>query len=352
MSSIIPRIELQPGYSISRIILGGWQFAGGHGPVDKNLALQDMAAFARAGITTFDCADIYTGVEELIGKFIRKNKSAFNSGSLPPIQIHTKYVPDLENLPSLTKTNTEAIIDRSLKRLGIERLDLVQFHWWDYSVSGYIEAASHLLELMWTGKIRYIGATNFDAFYLKKMLEAGIPIVSNQIQYSVLDHRPEGKMVKLAQDYSFSLLCYGTIAGGFLSDRWLHTIEPLQSLENRSLIKYRLIIEEFGGFDLFQNLLATLRKIADKYNVDIAEVAARYIIQKPAVGGIIIGARNTCHLEKIKKIGSFKLEEEDLHIIHSVVDRAQGVSGPVFGLERDRTGPHGEIMKYNLNKDR
>ncbi len=99
MSTTIPRIELQPGYSISRIILGGWQLAGGHGPVDKNLVLQDIAAFVREGITTFDCADIYTGVEGLFGEFIRKNKSAFSSGSLPVVQIHTKYVPDLEISP-------------------------------------------------------------------------------------------------------------------------------------------------------------------------------------------------------------------------------------------------------------
>ncbi len=352
MSLTIPRIELQPGCSISRIILGGWQLAGGHGPVDKNLALQDMAAFVGEGITTFDCADIYTGVEELFGEFFRKNKSAFSSGSLPPIQIHTKYVPDLENLSTLTKAYTEAIVDRSLKRLGIERLDLVQFHWWDYSVPGYTETAGHLLELKRTGKIRHIGATNFDAFHLKKILKAGIPIVSNQVQYSVLDHRPEGEMLKLARDYSFSLLCYGTIAGGFLSDRWLFTVKPPQSLENRSLIKYRLIIEEFGGFDLFFDLLVVLRQIADKYNVDIAEVAARYIIQKPFVAGIIIGVRNTRHLKKIKKIGTFELEGEDLLKIHSVVDSANGLGGTVFGLERDRTGPHGEIMKYNLNKDR
>jgi aryl-alcohol dehydrogenase-like predicted oxidoreductase len=332
--------------------MGGWQLAGGHGPVDENLALQDMKAFVREGITTFDCADIYTGVEELIGKFIREHKSAFVSGSLPPIQIHTKYVPDLDELPTLTKTYTEAIIDRSLKRLGVELLDMVQFHWWDYSVPGYIEAASHLLELKKAGKIRYISATNFDSLHLRKILQAGVPVVSNQVQYSALDHRPEGEMQKLAQEHNLHLLCYGTIAGGFLSERWLHIQELPGSFENRSLTKYRLIIEEFGGFDLFQMLLAALKQIADKYSVGIAEIAARYILQRPTVAGIIIGARNSQHLEKIKKIGSFKLEAEDLQKIRSVVDKAHGPQGPVFGLERDRTGPHGEIMKYNLNKYR
>jgi aryl-alcohol dehydrogenase-like predicted oxidoreductase len=350
MNTNIPRIELQSGYSISQVIMGGWQLAGGHGTVDENRALQDMRAFVEEGITTFDCADIYTGVEELIGKFIREHKSAFMSDSLPPIQIHTKYVPDLDDLPTLTKTYTEAIIDRSLKRLGIERLDMVQFHWWDYTIPGYIEAANHLLDLKQAGKIRYISVTNFDAVHLQKIIQAGIPVVSNQIQYSVLDHRPEGEMQKLAQEHNFHLLCYGTIAGGFLSERWLHIQELPGSFENRSLIKYRLIIEEFGGFDLFQRLLAILKQIADKYNVGIAEIAARYIIQKPTVAGIIIGARNTRHLDKIKKLDSFNLEAEDLQKIRSVVDKACGPQGPVFSLERDRIGPHGKIMKYNLNK--
>ena len=157
-------------------------------------------------------------------------------------------------------------------------------------------------------------------------------------------------MQKLAEEQNFRLLCYGTIAGGFLSERWQHIQELSESFENRSLIKYRLIIEEFGGFDLFQGLLTALKQIADKYSVGIAEVAARYILQKPTVAGIIIGARNTRHLEKIKKLGSFKLETGDLLKIRSVVAKAHGPQGPVFGLERDRSGPHGEIMKYNLNE--
>jgi aryl-alcohol dehydrogenase-like predicted oxidoreductase len=63
------RTELAPGYSISRVILGFWQLAGGHGPVDRIAALEDMGLFAESGLTTFDCADIYIGVEELIGHF-------------------------------------------------------------------------------------------------------------------------------------------------------------------------------------------------------------------------------------------------------------------------------------------
>ena len=126
------RTTLQPNYSISKVIKGGWHLAGGHGQIQEREAIEDMLAFVQSGITTFDCADIYTGVEELIGKFLKKYQSAFETGELPPIQIHTKYVPDYNALATLKKTDTEQIIDRSLKRLGVERLDIVQFAWWDY----------------------------------------------------------------------------------------------------------------------------------------------------------------------------------------------------------------------------
>jgi aryl-alcohol dehydrogenase-like predicted oxidoreductase len=341
MDDEFPRIELQPGYSISRVIKGGWQLAGGHGAVDEKQAIRDMREFVEAGITTFDCADIYTGVEELIGKFIKECKQ---------VQIHTKYVPDLDELPRLTKAYTEKIIDRSLKRLGVERLDMVQFHWWDYSIPYYVDAACHLAELQKAGKIRCIGVTNFDAPHLRELLDAGIPIVANQVQYSVFDHRPESGLQLLAQEYNIVFFCYGTVAGGFLNARYLGITEFPDPPENRSLVKYRLIIEEFGGMELFQEVLHALAKIADKYDVGIAEIATQYILQKPYVGGVIIGARNTNHLGNIKKLRFFTLDSEDIEKIHAVIGKARGPAGPVYGLERDHEGRHGEIMKYNLNK--
>lgn len=336
-----PRIELRPDYSVSRVIKGGWQLAGGHGEVDEKQALSDMWAFVEAGITTFDCADIYTGVEELIGKFVKQNNQ---------VQIHTKYVPDLDELTRLTRNYTERIIDRSLMRLGVERLDLVQFHWWDYSIPGYIDAAFHLADLQEAGKIRHIGVTNFDAVHLQELLDAGIPVVSEQVQYSVLDHRPEDALIQLTRKHALALLCYGTLAGGYLNERYLGIEELPEPPENRSLMKYRLIIDEFGGLELFRSLLNTLAEIAGKYEVGVAEIAAQYILQKPGVAAVILGARNADHLEKIKSLRSFTLAEEDIEAILTVIDKARGPAGPVYGLERDRDGAHGRIMKYNLNE--
>lgn len=346
---MIERIQIQPNYSISKIIKGGWHLAGGHGNIDQNTAIEDMHAFVAAGITTFDCADIYTGVEELIGKFLKKYKSQMTSGELPAVQVHTKYVPDYDALATLKKKDTEAIIDRSLKRLGVDRLDLVQFAWWDYKQGDFVKTAVHLSELQAAGKIRHIGVTNFNTESIKRILEAGVSIVSNQTQYSILDHRPEQQMTALCQQNDIHYLCYGVLAGGFLSDRYLDAPDPPQPLENRSLTKYRLIIDEFGGYAAFQQALKVLRSIADQYQVGIAEVATAYTLQKPMVAAAIIGARNRKHLNRLLQIPKFELSVKDLAAIQKIVAQAPGPSGPVYDLERDKTGKHGRIMKYNLN---
>jgi aryl-alcohol dehydrogenase-like predicted oxidoreductase len=336
---------------MARVIKGGWQLAGGHGRVDHAQALEDMRLFVQAGITTFDCADIYTGVEELIGEFLRRHRHDFRSGALPEVQVHTKYVPDLDTLPALIEGDVERVIDRSLRRLRVSCLDLVQFHWWDYDLPGYVEAAMHLKKLQEAGKIRHIGVTNFDVPRLQEILEAGVPVVSNQVQYSVLDHRPERGMVAFCQRHGISLLCYGTVAGGFLSDRYLGAPEPEPPLDNRSLVKYQLIIQDFGGWKPFQSLLATLRSVADKHGTSLATIAMRYVLGKSQVGAVIVGARHARHLPDLLRLFDFELDEEDLAAIQRAVDAGVGPVGDVYAAERIKGGKHAAIMKYNLNKD-
>ena len=157
----VPTRELAPGYVVPRLIKGGWQLAGGHGTVDRTEAIVDMMAFAESGITAFDCADIYTGVEELIGEFLCGWRERYGAAA-PTMRVHTKCVPDRDALPTLTRAELERLIDRSLTRLGVDTLDLVQFHWWNFDVPGWLEAAGHLAELKRSGKIRQLGVTNFD----------------------------------------------------------------------------------------------------------------------------------------------------------------------------------------------
>jgi len=344
------RTRLAPDYEISRVIRGGWQMASGHGALASEDPVADMVAFADAGITNFDCADIYTGVEELIGRFRLRYRDLRGEEALARIGVHTKFVPDLDVLPRISKSYVESVIDQSLRRLNLERLDLVQFHWWDYDAPRWLEAAQWLEELREAGKIRHIGGTNFDTGHMLDIIGGGVPLVSMQVQYSLLDSRPAKRMVKAAGENGVSLLCYGTVAGGFLSDRWLGVPEPDDALENRSLVKYRLIIEDFGGWDLFQTLLKALRGIADRHGTDIATVASAAMLTRPGVAGVIVGARNRTHLPSNLAISDLALTVEDQVAIDAVLAQANPLAGDVYTLERDRTGRHGAIMKYNLNK--
>jgi aryl-alcohol dehydrogenase-like predicted oxidoreductase len=348
----VERCELAPGYEISRLIRGGWQLAGGHGPVDRARAVDDMAVFLDRGVTTFDCADIYTGAEEMIGEFRDRVRRERGAAALRDFKVHTKFVPDWDRLAVIDRAYVEGIIDRSLGRLKMERLDLVQFHWWNYAAPGVVDAALILRDLQQAGKIDRIGGTNFDTPNTKALVEAGVPLVSMQIQYSLLDPRAENGLVQLAREKGFGLLCYGTLAGGFLTDAWLNKPEPADgSLTNRSLIKYKLIIDDFGDWGLFQELLGVLDAIARRYGVNIAAVAGRWMLDRPGVAGIIVGARYADHLAADLKIFDVHLDAADRAAIDGVLARRQGPRGDTFELERDRGGRHGRIMKYNLNKE-
>jgi aryl-alcohol dehydrogenase-like predicted oxidoreductase len=343
--------DLRPGYQISRVIRGGWQLAGGHGAVDRTAAVDDLIASAEAGITTFDCADIYTGVEEIIGEFRTVYAKQRGAEALACIKVHTKFVPDLDILAKISRAHVVSVIDQSLRRLRTDRLDLVQFHWWDYAVPGYVDAALWLVELQKEGKINLLGGTNFDTAHSAELIAEGYPLASMQVQYSLLDARPEFALVALGRARDMHILCYGSVAGGFLSDRWLGRSEPKPPFENRSLTKYKLIIDDFGGWDLFQHLLTVMRRIADAHESDIATVASRAMLERPQVAAVIVGARNQSHLKANMAIADLKLGADDLRRIDEVLRQRQGPEGDAFALERDRHGRHGSIMKYNLNKE-
>jgi aryl-alcohol dehydrogenase-like predicted oxidoreductase len=342
--------ELAPGRRVSRLLRGGWQLAGGHGEVDAARAVDDMFAFVDAGVTAFDCADIYTGVEEMIGRFRAELSRRRGAAALAGFRVHTKFVPDWDRLGRIDRAYVETIIDRSLRRLGVERLDLVQFHWWNYAAEGMIETGLMLRDLQQAGKIDLIGGTNFDVPSTRALLDAGVPLVSMQSQLSLLDRRLANGMQALAAERGFRFLCYGSVAGGFLSERWLGRPEPAEPQSNRSLVKYKLIIDDFGGWALFQELLETLAAIGRRHGASITPVAIRWVLDQPGVAGAIVGARYAAQLPENLAAFRIRLTPEDIAALDAVLARASGPVGDAYTLEREREGRHGRIMKYNLNK--
>ena len=327
----IETTELRPGYSISRMLKGGWQLSGDHGTVETSRAIADMIRYVDLGITAFDCADILRGER-----------------ALKAIKVHTKYVPDRASLKTLVFKDVEAVIDRSLTRLKQERLDLVQFHWWDFDVPGYLETMGHLVRLREAGKIDLIGVTNFDATRLEELCEV-TDIASAQVQYSLLDRRASGAFSEVARANNVGLLSYGTLAGGFLTDTWLGRPDPGFEFENRSLVKYRLIIDEFGGWDLFQALLRAMRGIANANDTDIATVSLWSNLDSEVVKAAIVGARYADRLARALRAFELTPTNKERQALGNVLAERQGPFGDVYELERDISGRHGRIMKYNLN---
>ncbi|MFA9559189.1 aldo/keto reductase [Evansella sp. AB-rgal1] len=347
---MVERLELAKDYTISRVINGCWQLSEGHS-LKTNVDMQDvMKAFhilAEKGFTTFDCADIYTGTEELLGEFLTELKSG---STLSPhdIQIHTKYVPDISLLDKVDYSYTEKIIDRSLKRQKRDVLDLVQFHWWDYNVPGYVETAQDLLKLKEKGKIRNIALTNFDSKHLSEIVDSGVPIVSCQNQYSVFDRRVEKELLEYCKKKGIHLFCYGTLSGGLLAEKWIgkEQVDP----DNRSQVKYLQVIEETLGWDGYQELLLLLERMAKKYSVNIAHIATKYILSQEGVGASIIGVRNSTHVESNSHIFTFELNQFDIDEIKQFLGNFTILEGEPFELERTVGSKFRNIMKMNLNE--
>ena len=299
---------------ICRILNGMWQVAGGHGQIDSKLAIQDMQKYQESGFTTWDLADIYGPAESLIGDFSEKVEQ--------DVQAFTKFVP---NPGPMSNSIVTYYIDESLKKMNVDCIDLLQFHWWDYQDSNYINALQHLSKLQEDGKIKNLGLTNFDTKRIKIIIEKGFKIISNQIQYSILDQRPEKIMIPFFMKHGIKIITYGTLLGGFFSEKYLNVDEPTRAdLTTASLQKYKNMIDIWGGWKLFQELLEVLNNISQKHNCSIANIAARFILDKPQVAGVIIGARLgiTEHIEDNNKVFSLKLDQDDISLISTVTSKS------------------------------
>ncbi len=232
--------QLAPDLTIHRIVNGMWQVAGGHGYIDHEVAIEDMMKYHEAGFTSWDLADIYGPAEDFIGQFRRKLGEIKGKDELDRIQALTKWVPQPEKI---TYPIVKEKIQKSLNRMGVDSLDLLQFHWWDYNNSYYMDALKYLSDLRDEGIIKHIGLTNFDTERMQIMIDSGLQIVSNQIQYSIIDRRPEVKMMSFCKEHDIKLLAYGSLCGGLISERYLRRTQQPTVTDSRYL-KFTKIQED------------------------------------------------------------------------------------------------------------
>lgn len=317
-------IELAPGLEISRIVTGLWQIADmerGGQTLDPAATAKHMEPYVAAGLTSFDMADHYGSSEIITGTF--KNTNTFGD----QVQLFTKWVP---TPGKISKEDVRAAVDLALDRMQQSSIDLMQFHAWHYPDPSWMDGLFYLNELREEGKIKNLGVTNFDAAHLRVAVASGIPIVSNQVCHSLIDQRGNGKMKEVCSEYGVKLLAFGTLAGGFLTDKWLGKKEPAQNdLETWSEMKYKRFIDAVGGWEPYQELLKATRKVADRHDVSIANIASRFMLESEHVAAVIVGARlgKSEHIEENKRLLETDLSAEDISTIKGAQANLQPIPG-------------------------
>ena len=298
------------GLQDNPIITGLWQVADLERDgriLDRNAAADELVEYARDGFACFDMADHYGSAELIAGAARRQALKGHKASNA--LTLFTKWCPQPhECTPEAVRRG----IDERRERLDVETIDLLQLHWWSFDHPGYIDVMDTLMILKQEGWIRNIGLTNFDTDHLKVLLSCGHEIATNQVCLSVLDPRALGNMSTLCESSGVRLLAYGTLAGGFLSETWLGASEPA-AVSDWSKMKYHRFINAVGGWSTFQTILRALSEIGSRHDVSLSNVASRWVMEQPAVAGVIVGARLTeSHHRNDNRLPlTFELSDED-----------------------------------------
>jgi len=179
--------KLSSNLKISRIINGLWQIADmeRESDLDSKVYAKKIIPYVEAGLTTFDMADHYGTSELIIGEY-----NALSQKS--NLQLFTKWVP---NPGKISRGLVRESVELALTRMNQTSIDLMQYHAWSYLDPSWLDALLYLTELKEEGLIKNIGVTNFDSAHLHIACASGIPIVSNQISYSLIDQRARSEMM-------------------------------------------------------------------------------------------------------------------------------------------------------------
>jgi len=309
--------------TISPVMIGLWQVADieRNGSVlNPSEAAKELNNYFQTGLTSFDMADHYGSAEIIAGTF-NKNFAKGNA------QLFTKWVP---SPGPITKEQVKVAVEKSMSRLQTDCIDLLQFHAWNYADPTWLDCLYSLQELKNEGYIKHLGVTNFDTAHLLIAIKSGIQLATNQLCYSLLDQRASEQMTALCVANNIKLLAFGTVAGGFLSNKWLNQPEPIiNETLTWSQMKYKRFIDATGGWKKFQDLLQTLHAVAIENHTSIAAIASRFIMEQPAVGGVIIGARlgQSEHISENKKLLSLNLNEHSTNKIKKAISELNKIPG-------------------------
>ncbi len=283
------------GLRVSTVTLGTMGFGGTGwaspvGNIDVEGARRQISLARDAGVNLFDTADVYSNglSEEILGQALGSDRDE--------ILIATKVrfpMGDGPNDAGLSRHHIIRGAEASLRRLGTDHIDLYQLHEWD-GQTPLEETLGALDFLVRSGKVRYVGASNFSAWHLMKALSvserAGLPrFVSQQIYYSLQARDAEAELVPVAIDQGLGILVWSPLAGGLLSGKYGR--EGTDAPEGSRHLSGAWDEPPIHDREKLYDTIELLIEIGSARSVSAAQIALAYLMGKPAVTSLVVGAR-------------------------------------------------------------
>ena len=322
------------GLNITRVGFGSWAIGGGDwafswGPQDDEASLSTMRHAIEAGINWIDTAAVY-GLghsEEVVGQLLRQLPAAdrplvFTKCGLVWDPAFRMVAPRRVLKPASIRRECEA----SLRRLGVERIDLYQFHWPDETGTPIEESWAAMTKLIEEGKVRAAGVSNFDVPLLDRC-EAVRHVDSLQPPFSLINRAAAETEIPWCASHDTGVICYSPMQSGLLTDRF--TADRVSSLAKDDWRRYA---PEFRQPNLGRNLALrdALRKIAGRHSTSVSAVAIAWTLAWPGVTGAIVGARTPEQVDGWIGAAALTLAPADLDEIGAAVRQTGAGAGPVL----------------------
>jgi aryl-alcohol dehydrogenase-like predicted oxidoreductase len=315
-----------------RLIRGGWQLHARAEPLDHARERAIMDALMAGGLTTFESADIYRGVDTLLREFTRERRAR----GLAPPRVHARI-----SFPGEPDGGAIAAASAALReRLG--EYDLVQVQARAIDARALARLARALASLEPS-----IGLMNVDADALDAVLAAGVKPRAVQAQCSLIDRRALVTLAPAAREAGVEVIAFGALCGGFLAERWRGAADPRDRAEHP---EYRAMVEEFGGWAALQRLLDALALVARRQASTISAVALAWVLAQPGITRSLIGVSSAERLPELARADTMTLAREDLAAIDAILREAPMPRGPVGAMERDPASAIGRAIAARAHR--
>ena len=310
------------GCAVSALALGTLTFGNETSEADS---FAQLDRFTSAGGTLIDTADVYADgrAEQIIGRWLASRAQARD---LMVIATKARFpTSDSPNGHGLSRRHLAAALDASLRRLGVENIDLYQLHGWD-PLTPVEETLRFLDDAAQAGKISYVGLSNFLGYQIQKYVDLAvgnglIRPVTVQPQYNLLARAIEWEIVPACQDEGLGLLPWSPLASGWLTGKYRRDEAPDEGTRLSDQMDQGMRIwNERGHLERTWQVIDAVRKVADSHGASMSKVAIAWVLARPAVSSVILGARTLDQLDGNLTAGDLKLNDDETRLLDAASD--------------------------------